>query len=239
MRKMFSFFAIVVIASSVFAREANTASWEIKKDALATKLIGEGHGGVFDTIMRGTIPYTIRCIHPWDGFAIKTSVTDGGPYFHNSSEAKGDNYVEVYVPGGVKGRLAVTYATGSGSNSYNFFVNIANADDEVPATMYDTVNVESTKIQSFTTSKSKTIVLDTLDVNFYEDFEDKVLRIFHVSSTGGRFHNVTWIESEVNPNPPTALVEAKKAVPARKMMVNGQMVIVRDGVQYNAIGTKL
>lgn len=239
MKKIISLVAILTIAISVSARETNTFSVAFNDSLTAVTLIGEGHGGVFDTTLINEIPYVVNCVHPYDGFAIKTTAPTGGPYFHNSNKTKGDNYVELYVPGGVKGRLAITYATGSSAQSYNFFANIANAEDSVPATLYDTVNVVSTKIQTFSTSKSKTIVLDTLDIDLYEDFKDKVIRIFHVSTTGGRFHNVTWIESEVNPDKPTAIVETKKEAVARKMMVNGQMVIVRDGVKYSAIGAKL
>jgi len=239
MKKIFSLAAILAIAISASARVANTFSVPFNDSLTAYTLVGTGHGGVFDNTLINEIPYVVNCVHPYDGFAVKSTAPTGGPYFHNSNATKGDNYVELYVPGGVKARLAVTYATGSSAQSYNFFANIANAEDSVPSTLYDTVNVISTKIQSFSTSKSKTVVLDTLDIDLYEDFKDKVIRIFHVSTTGGRFHNVTWIESEVNPNPPTAMIETKKEVVARKVMVNGQMVIVRDGVKYNAIGAKL
>jgi len=42
-----------------------------------------------------------------------------------------------------------------------------------------------------------------------------------------------------NETPQTALVETAAKQGVKKMMVNGQMVIVRDGMMYNALGTKL
>lgn len=181
--------------TSVWASR-NTLEWNITDTVLASKLVGPTkHGGVLDTVTISNIQYGLRFQHPGDGMGYKTA----GTYFHSCSSAKGNNYVELHVPGGVKARLAITFSTGSGSQSYNFFYNKADATEKAPSVLYDTAAVQSTRFTSFSRSKSSTVELDTLDLDLYNDSARQIIRLFHMSSTGGRFKKITYIETDVNP----------------------------------------
>ncbi len=237
MKKLFSLLAIVMMTITVHAqRVLNTYTLDFTTSTdLGTTLLGVGStGGVFDTTTINGIDYVARIVHPKDGAGINTS----GLYFHDSSSKKGDNYMELYVPAGVKGNLTIEYASGKNTNTYNFFANVQAATEAVPANLYDTLNVASTKIMSFVTTKSTTVTLTPLEIDLLEAAGTQVIRIFHVSSTGGRFKSIVWTETELAPDTTTALDEVKPKH-AQKIIRNGQLIIIRDGKEYNALGAAL
>lgn len=199
MKKISTLLLTALLCLSVSAREAQTVTWDLTANeaALGLKLLGDNTGHVTDTTVLNGVQYLAQFIHPRNGAGATTS----GLYCHNSNSSKKDNYLEIYVPAGVKGNLSITFATGSGSNTYNFFANIQDYDAEVPATLYDTINVASSKIMSFSTSKSTAKTLDDFAFDFSSKSKPQVIRIFHVSSTGGRFRKVVLTETAVTAMP--------------------------------------
>ena len=100
MKKLFlSVLSVVLVMGSLNARELVTAEWNLldaDNGGVGTKLLGEGNGGVADTLANGCI---IMLTHPKSGAGCNSS----GLYVHDSNIDKGDNFLAVTVPGGAKG----------------------------------------------------------------------------------------------------------------------------------------
>ena len=236
MKRFLLFLAGALTIMSMSAREPQSVTWNFTDTEFGSKLLGtESTGGVFDTTVVGDQEYVLRLIHPKDGAGSSTS----GLYFHNSNASKGDNYLEIYVPGRVKGTLNITYASAKNTNSYNFFVNVAAATDTVPSPLYDTINVVSQKIMHFETTKSVATVLDPINIDLFDKDGVQVLRIFHVSSTGGRFREITWTETEVQADTPSSVENIGKEATAVKIIRNGKLYIMHDNKIFSIDGRQL
>ena len=236
MKKFLFLFAGALAVMSMSAREPQSVTWNFTDTEFGAKLLGSDNtGGVFDTTVVNEQEYVLRLVHPKDGAGSNTS----GLYFHNSSSSKGDNYLEIYVPGRVKGKLEITYASAKNTNTYNFFVNIAAASEAVPSPLYDTTNVVSQKIMQFETTKSVATVLDPINIDLFDKEGVQVLRIFHVSTTGGRLREVKWTETEVQADIPSSVENIGKETKAVKFVNDGKLYIMYKNQTYSIDGKRL
>lgn len=229
MKKLFlSVLSAVLVLGSLNARELVTAEWNLLDAAsggVGTKLLGEGTGGVADTLANGCI---IMLTHPKSG----AGCTNKGLYVHNSNADKGDNFLAVTVPGGAKGELTFSYTSGSGSQKYDFYALTQDDTLAVPSPMYE-LTESAVLLGHEEPSKSKTMNFGPIAFDFTKTTQPQTLYIFHVSTTGGRYTTLKYAETELSP---TTGIDNVKAIVAKKMFVNGQIVIVKEDKTYNVLG---
>lgn len=233
MKKIFlSVLSVAFVLGSLNARDLVTAEWNLLDAAsggVGTKLLGaENTGGVADTLANGCI---IMLTHPKSG----AGCSNKGLYVHNSNAEKGDNFLAVTVPGGAKGELTFSYTSGSGSQKYDFYALTQDDTLAVPSPMYE-LTESAVLLGHEEPSKSKTMNFGPIAFDFTATKQPQTLYIFHVSSTGGRFTTLKYAETELAPDPVTGLNSVKAATSVKKMMVDGQIVIMKDDVKMNILG---
>lgn len=232
MKKIFlSVLSVAFVLGSLNARDLVTAEWNLLDAAsggVGTKLLGaENTGGVADTLANGCI---IMLTHPKDGAGCSSS----GLYVHDSSSKKGDNFLAVTVPGGAKGELTFTYASGKGENNYHFYALVQDDTMAVPSPMYE-LTASAVDLGEKQTTKSTSMDFGPIAFDFTATKQPQTLYIFHVSSTGGRYRTLKYAETELAPDPTTDITPLK-ATSVKKMIVNGQVVIMKDEVMMNMLG---
>lgn len=230
MKKLFlSVLSAVLVLGSLNARELITAEWNLLDETsggVGTKLLGaENTGGVADTLANGCI---IMLTHPKSGAGCSTS----GLYVHDSNADKGDNFLAVTVPGGAKGELTFTYASGKGTNNYHFYALVQDDTLAVPSPMYD-LTASAVDLGSKSTTKSTAMDFGPIAFDFTKTTQPQTLYIFHVSTTGGRYRTLKYAETELSP---TTGIDNVKAIVAKKMFVNGQIVILKGDKAINILG---
>lgn len=158
-----------------------------------------------------------------------------GAYWHNSDSEKGDNVIALTVPGNSKCIITLKLRPGKKNVEYIFYAFAQNANGNKPAELYNnTANaVASSKWQlNDYTEGSTELTFDFMEKENYQD-----IYIIYTSSTGLRHRGVSYQMTEKKGSTTTSAEEAIIAGKvARKMIINGQLVIVRDGVEYNALG---
>lgn len=233
MKKLFlSILSSVLVMSSLNARDLITAEWNLLDETsggVGTKLLGAGStGGVADTLANGCI---ILLTHPKDGAGCSTS----GLYVHNSNSEKGDNFLTVTVPGGAKGQLTFTYASAKNTNTYHFYAIVQDDTLSIPTEMYNKTDL-AVDLGTQETTKSTPMDFGPIEFDFKAKTQPQTLYVFHVSTSGGRYRTLKYQETELASSDPTGIIDTNVAPLAKKMVKDGQLVIVKGEKIYNILG---
>jgi len=211
--------------------QLNSASWNVHGDATAT-CIGYWYQekiGALDTLVKNNVAF-----YYIQGSRIYEPNTKGA-YWHNSNSTKLDNVLALTVRAGVKSEIELTLLPGA-DKEYHFYAFTQDASLAKPAALYDSiaVAVDSVELTGANPAASATI---KLKVDITSQKVDQNIFIIYTGTTGLRHQAITYTETEFAQ--PTAIIEKEVTNMVRKMIVNGQMVIIRDGKQYNALGAQL
>lgn len=239
MKKIFLVFAVAVGAMAVSAEDQLvSASWNLIGDSTETctefsyqKTLAAGdtltQNGVSLFYMTGEKAY-----EPSTGKNVGQ-----GAYWHNSNAEKGDNVIALTVPGSSKCTITLTLRPGKKNKEYVFYAFAQNAGGDKPANLYE--STASALASSSWTLADYTEGIVQLEFDFMEKSQEQDVYIIYTAETGLRHRGVSYQMTERKSGPSTGVTLVESSKVARKMMVNGQLIIVRDGVRYNALGATL
>ena len=213
-------------------KELNSASWDVYGDGTET-CIGYGYQvaiGELDTLVKNDV----RFFYLQGERAYEANKK--GAYWHNSNATKDDNALCLTVRGGVKSTIDMTFLPGkSDPLTYKFYVFAQAAGQTKPKALYSQTNTALDSISIETSSNTKTSDI-TLTVDLTKVSEAQDLYIIYDCTTGCRHRAITYTEKEFAKETPTAIKGVKVTPIAKKMMVNGQIMIVKDGNMMNMLG---
>lgn len=213
-------------------KELNSASWDVYGDGTAT-CIGYGYQvaiGELDTLVKNDVHFFYL-----QGERVYEA-NKNGAYWHNSNATKDDNALCLTVRGGVKSTIDMTFLPGKNEKlTYKFYVFAQAAGQTKPEALYSQTSTALDSISIETSSNTKTSDI-TLTVDLTERSEAQDLYIIYDCSTGCRHRAITYTEKEFAKETPTAIKGVKAATSVKKMMIDGQIVIMKDDVKMNILG---
>lgn len=235
MKKIFLVFAVAVGAMAVSAEDQLvSASWNLIGDSTETctefsyqKTLAAG-----DTLTQNGVS-----LFYMEGGKVYEPTAGQGAYWHNSNAEKGDNVIALTVPGSSKCTIALTLRPGKKNKEYVFYAFAQNAGGDKPANLYE--STASALASSSWMLADYTEGTVQLEFDFMEKSQDQDVYIIYTAETGLRHRGVRYQMTERKSGPSTGVTSVESSKVARKMMVNGQLIIVRDGVRYNALGATL
>lgn len=150
-----------------------------------------------------------------------------------TSTKNGQNAIIMTIPANVKGYLkAIAQATSDGKN-INFYAYGAEAGTAVSdiASQREAAVFLGNVAQTVKTTnyRNKSAFVDYSTVETAQDF------YFFQDGSGVRYREITLMKF-ITEGSSTNLIEAAEMPAIKKMVVNGQLMIVKDGVRYNALG---
>lgn len=235
MKKIFlSVLSVVFMATTANAADLVSASWDFIGDSVSTV-----YSDLQDQMIAGdTLEQNgISLFYYGSDFASKPleKETSQGMYWRRSTSQ--DRAIVLTVPGQSKATIKYALRPAKTNNKYRMYL-FAQENGTAPATFHGNwTNAIDSLDWQFDAYTVDTIAfnVDLMETKTTTDLYLLFLDLGQPDKKDNRLRGVSYEQTELAPDPTTDITPLK-ATSVKKMIVNGQVVIMKDEVKMNMLG---
>ena len=237
MKKSFILFAAALFTMNAAAGELPSYTWDFIGDSVSS-----AYSALQDAMIKGGTLYstdsTAALFYYGEDFASKPlqKQVEQGLYWRRSTDK--DRAIVLTVPGASKATISYAIRPAKTNNDYTFYLFVTNATDSIP-TFHGNWDKADLSLDWKFGAYTEDVISFDVDLMDKTEAQNIYLLFLDVKGPDAKDMRLRRVGYEMTDKKDisTALEDAQCTMQNVKVFRNGQLVIIRNGVQYNALGT--